>query len=144
MYLGARLRIQAADERHTYFQGVAMFQVLPNGPNRIDIVFGGKLDSEDMRAALDELFSKSKGIEHGRMLYRVKDFKLPTLGAFAVEFSRLPKLFGLIRKFDRAAVLADQDWVQKASEIEGALIPGLKIKAFDLDEADEAERWLAG
>ena len=29
-------------------------------------------------------------------------------------------------------------------EIEGALIPGLKIKAFDLGEADEAERWLAG
>jgi len=57
-----------------YFQGVTMFQVLPNGPNRIDIEFGGKLDSE----------------------------------------------------------------------IEGTLIPGLEIKAFDLDEADEAERWLAG
>ena len=119
-----------------------MFQVLPNGPNRLDIVFGGKLDSDDMRIALDELFRKSEGIEHGRMLYRVSDFKLPTLGAIAVEFSRLPKMFKLIGKFDRVAVLADKEWVQKASEIEGALIPGLKIKAFDLDDADEAERWL--
>jgi hypothetical protein len=121
-----------------------MFNVLPNGPNRLDIEFGGKLDSDEMRIALDELVSKSEGIEHGRMMYRVNDFKLPTLGAIAVEFSRLPEMFKLIRKFDRAAVLADKEWVQKASEIEGALIPGLKIKAFDLDEADEAERWLAG
>ena len=121
-----------------------MFNVLPNGPDRLDIEFGGKLDSDEMRIALDELVSKSEGIEHGRMMYRVNDFKLPTLGAIAVEFSRLPEMFKLIRKFDRAAVLADKEWVQKASEIEGALIPGLKIKAFDLDEADEAERWLAG
>lgn len=121
-----------------------MFQVQPNGPNRIDIEFGGKLDSDDMRVALDELVSKSEGIQNGRMLYRINDFKLPTLGAIAVEFSRLPKMFKLIRKFDRAAVLADKEWVQKASEIEGALIPGLKIKAFDLDETAEAERWLAG
>ena len=120
-----------------------MFQVVPNGPNRIDITFGGKLDSDDMKVALDELSEKSAGIEHGRMLYRVNDFKVPTLGALAVELSRLPEIFKLIGKFDRAAVLADKDWVQTASEIEGALIPGLKIKAFDLDETEDAERWLA-
>ena len=120
-----------------------MFEVVRNGPNRIDITFGGKLDSEGMKAALDKLVQESEGIEHGKMLYRVFDFKLPTLGAIVVEFSRLPAMFRLIRQFDRAAVLADKDWVQTASEIEGALIPGLKIKAFDLDDADDAERWLA-
>ena len=121
-----------------------MFQVELNGSNRIDIEFCGKLDSDEMKIALDELISKSKGIEHGQMLYRIEDFKLPTLGAIGVELSRLPELFRLIRKFDRAAVLADKKWVQNASEIEGALIPGLKIKAFDLDQEAEAEAWLAG
>lgn len=119
-----------------------MFQVTPNGPNRVDIEFGGKLDSDQMKVALDELEEKTLGIEHGKMLYRVKDFNVPTLGALGVELIRLPAMFRLIGRFDRAAVLADQDWVQKASEIEGALIPGLKIKAFDLDEEDEAEAWL--
>ena len=120
-----------------------MFQVSTNGPNRIDITFDGKLDSDEMKVALDELTKCAQGIENGRMLYRVVDFKLPTLGAIAVELSRLPEMFKLIRKFDRAAVLADKDWVQTVSEIEGALIPGLTIKAFDLDETEEAERWLA-
>jgi len=121
-----------------------MFRVVRNGANRIDIDFSGKLNSDEMKVALDELMSSAEGIEHGRMLYRIRGFDLPTLGAIAVELSRLPDAFKFIRKFDRAAVIADKDWVRKASEIEGALIPGLEIKAFDIDEEAEAESWLAG
>ena len=120
-----------------------MFEIVRKSSNRLDIDFGGKLGSDEMKVALDELFSSAKDIEHGRMLYRVRDFDLPTLGAIGVELSRLPEAFRFIRKFDRAAVLVDKDWVKKASQIEGALIPGLKIKAFDLDEEEEAENWLA-
>jgi len=123
---------------------VLMFKVVRNGVNRIDIDFSGKLNSDAMKVALDELTSSAKDIEHGRMLYRIRDFDLPTLGAIGVELSRLPEAFRFIRKYDRAAVLANKNWVKKASEIEGALIPGLEIKAFDLDEEAEAENWLAG
>jgi len=120
-----------------------MFTVTPNGINRVDIEFGGRLDTDEMKAALDELESKTQGIENGRMLYRVGDFKLPTLGALAIEFSRLPSMFGLIKRFDRCAVLADQEWIKKISELEGALIPGVDIKAFGLDDEAVAEAWLA-
>ena len=120
-----------------------MFTVTPNGPNRIDIEFSGKLDSDEMKLALDELASNAEGVENGRILYRVGKFKLPTLGAIAIQFSRLPSMFGLIRKFDRCAVLADQKWLKTVSEIEGALIPGLEIKGFSLDEEAAAEAWLA-
>ena len=120
-----------------------MFRVTANGPNRIDIELSGKLDSDEMKIALDQLISKAEGIEHGRMLYRIGDFKFPTLGAIRVELARLPELFRLIGNFDRAAVLADKAWIKKISELEGALIPGLKIKAFDPDEKAEAEAWLA-
>ena len=120
-----------------------MFTVTPNGPNRVDIELSGKLDEAAMEVALDELIEQTKDIEHGRMLYRIGDFKLPTLGAIKVELARLPKMFGLIRNFDRAAVLADQSWIKVISEIEGALIPGLKINAFDPSEEAAAEAWLA-
>ena len=119
-----------------------MFEVVKNGVNRIDIEFSGKLNSNDMKIALDELMKNAKDIKNGRMLYRIQDFDIPTLGALGVELSRLPELFKLMRKFDRAAVLANKKWVKKVSEIEGALIPGLEIKAFDLDEEAEAESWL--
>ena len=120
-----------------------MFTITPNGPNRVDIEFSGKIDSDQMKVALDDLASQTEGIEHGRMLYRIHDFKLPTLGAIGIELSRLPSMFGLIRKFDRCAVLADQNWLKKIGEIEGALIPGLEIKGFDPNEEEAAEAWLA-
>ena len=121
-----------------------MFKVTQNGENRLDIELSGKLNSEEMTVALDELVSKSEGIENGTMLYEIIDFHIPSLGAIGIELSRLPSMFGLIRKFVRAAVLSDKMWIQKVSELEGALIPGLEIKAFDRDQREEAEAWLSG
>ena len=120
-----------------------MFKVIPNGKNRLDIEMSGKLNAEDMEIALDELVSKSKDIKNGKMLYEIIDFHLPSLGAIGVEFSRLPVMFGLLKKFDRAAVLTDKSWLKKVSEFEGALYPGLEIKAFNRDQKAEAEDWLS-
>lgn len=120
-----------------------MFNVTKTGTNRLDIELSGKLNSKEMHIALDELENKSRELENGLMLYDVIDFHLPSLGAIAIEFSRLPSMFGLIKKFRRAAVLADKNWIKKASEIEGMLIPGLEIKAFDRDQKEEAETWLS-
>ena len=110
--------------------------------NRLDIQLSGKLNSEEMKIALDELVNKSENIENGKMLYDVIDFHLPSLGAIAIEFSRLPSMLGLMKKFDRAAVLTDKTWLKKVSEFEGMLYPGLEIKSFGRDHRAEAEVWL--
>ena len=120
-----------------------MFTIEKNGESRLDIEFSGKIDAEAMKVALVDLFHKSQGIENGTMLYRIRDFDLPTLGAIGVELSNIPDLFKLIGKFDKAAVLANQHWIRVVSQIEGALIPGLEIKAFELDQKSEAKAWLA-
>lgn len=119
-----------------------MFQVMRNGNDRIDVEMSGQLDSSEMRAALDELSQKSEGIEHGRLFCRTYGIHLPTLAAMGIEVSRLPKMFTFARRFDRMAVVSDQGWVRKTSEIEGALLPGLSIKAFEPQQVAEAERWL--
>ena len=120
-----------------------MFKVTKNEINRLDIELSGKLDAEEMKITLDELVNKSNDIENGKMLYEIIDFHLPSLGAIGIEFSRLPSMFSLIKKFDRAAVLTDKTWLKKVSELEGALYPGLKIKAFNRDQKTEAEAWLS-
>jgi len=120
-----------------------MFEVIRKGTNRLDITMSGKLNSEEMKSALDELVIKSENIVNGNLLYDVVDFHLPSLGAIAIEFSRLPSMFGWIRKFERAAVLVDKSWIRKISELEGALITGLEIKAFDRNQRNEAEVWLS-
>ena len=120
-----------------------MFRVTQKGKNRLDIEMSGKLNSEEMKTALDELVSKSKNIENGTILYDIINFHFPSLGAIAIEFSRLPSMLGLMRKFDRAAVLTDKTWLKKVSEFEGVLFPGLAIKAFNRNQKEEAEAWLS-
>ena len=56
-----------------------MFKIMQNGLNRLDIELSGKLEADDMKIALDELVSKSKNINNGKMLYKIIDFHLPSL-----------------------------------------------------------------
>ncbi|MXO96625.1 STAS/SEC14 domain-containing protein [Erythrobacter aquimaris] len=119
-----------------------MLTITKPSADRVDITLDGKIDADIMRTALDDLIAKSDGVKGGKMLYRITNFELPTLSAIAVEFTRLPKLFGLLGAFDKCAVLSDSDWLRKAAEIEGALFPGIEIKSFGLGQQDVAEEWL--
>ena len=119
-----------------------MLNVSKPSANRLDIELSGALDTEAMRSALDHLIEKSEGITNGRMLYKILDFEMPTLGAMALEFQKMPKLFSLIGRFDKCAVLSDTAWIRTAAEIEGAVIASLEIKSFPLSGKKAAEDWL--
>lgn len=121
-----------------------MIKTTKPAENRIDMELNASsIDEETMRRAIEELIEKSEGVEHGQLLYRLHHFPWPSLSAMAVKFEHLPKLFGLLGKFDRCAVLSDEAWLRTAADIEGALIPGLEMKGFEMDEAEAAEKWLA-
>lgn len=119
-----------------------MLKIEKKSNTRVDIGLSGALDSQAMREGLDALIKASEDVEHGVMLYRIENFSLPTFGALSVEFGKLPELFSLLGKYDRCAVLCDRAWLRAAAEFEGALIPGLSIKAFQLGETAAAEAWL--
>ena len=110
--------------------------------NRIDIELSGRVSSEEMAQGLDDLLEKSQDVNAGVMLYRISSFAFPDLAAIAVEMARLPKLFGLLGRFDRCAVLSDAAWIRTTAEVEGALFPGIDIKGFDLGDEQTAEAWL--
>jgi len=120
-----------------------MLTITKPAADRVDITLKGSLDADTMRVALDDLIAKSEDVTKGRMLYTIVDFEMPTLGAIGVEFARLPKLFGLLGKFDRCAVIADAGWLRRAAEIEGAVFPGIDIKSFEPMDIAAAEVWLS-
>ncbi len=119
-----------------------MLNVSKSSPNRINIELSGALDAEATRLALDQLIEESKGITHGKMLYKISDFEMPTLGAMAAELYRMPKLFHLIAKFEKCAVLSDTAWIRNAAEIEGVVFRSLAIRSFVMADAKAAETWL--
>lgn len=120
-----------------------MIEITKVGDSRIEFKMSGSLDADHMRAALDEISEKVQGIDNGVILYEIVDFELPSPGAIAIEFSRLPSMLGLLRHFSKAAVFTDKTWLKKVSEFEGAVIPGLEIRAFERDERGKAEAWLS-
>ena len=121
-----------------------MLEVTKLADDRVDIAISGKLDADAMAEGLDQLITASAEVNHGKILYTISDIGMPSFSAIAVEFKRLPALMGLLGKFDKVAVLSDIGWIKKAAEIEGAVIPGLAINTYDLEETDAAEVWLEG
>lgn len=121
-----------------------MLNVSKPKANRLNIELSGVLNAADMQAALDGIVRESEGFSGGTMLYTISDFEMPTLGAMAVELYRMPKLFSLLERFDKCAVLCDTQWIRTAAQIEGAIIPSLAIKSFALNEVAAAEAWLEG
>ena len=112
------------------------------GPQRVELHLQGKLTAESMRQLLEDFIAVSDGIEDGTLLYVIEDFEMPSARALAVEMRYLPKLFSLIGRYKKCAVLSDVGWIRTVAVLEGKLIPGLEIQDFAPDERDEAEAWL--
>ena len=120
-----------------------MIRIEKTADDRIDLQLNGKIDADEMRTALEDLLTLTEGMENGRMYYTITDFQIPDLPALAVEFRYLPRMFSLISRLDKVAVLSDQNWIRKAAVSEGKLIPGLEIRDFDLSDPKAAEDWLS-
>ena len=119
-----------------------MFTIKENPDKIVELTIDGEIDTHAMKIGLDQLLEIFENRKHGRLFYRIVNFKMPGLSALMVEFNRLPRLMSLIGKIDRAAVVTDENWIAKAARIEGALIPGLEIRTFTLEEEDAAFAYL--
>ncbi|MEM9436421.1 MAG: STAS/SEC14 domain-containing protein [Pseudomonadota bacterium] len=120
-----------------------MLKVVKTAPNHLDLFLEGQIDGPEMNAALSELVDTTNGMENATMFYHISGFAMPTPSAFMVELGYFPKLFGLISKFRRCAVVTEHAWLRAAAELEGVVIPGLDIKSFEPGQEDMARRWLS-
>lgn len=122
---------------------MADFTLNTRGDNRVDLTLSGKIEPDEMRSLLDDFLDATSTIERGAMLYTITDFEIPSASAIMVEFPYIPKLLRAAGRFRKIAVIADAAWLRNAAELEGALMPFLKIDAFKPDEIERAEAWLA-
>lgn len=120
-----------------------MLKIEKESENLVRLELSGQLDSTEMELGLNQLIEATQDMKNGKMLYFIDDFEIPTLGALMVELGKLPSLFAMVTRVDKAAVIAGASWLRTVSEWEGAIIPGLDIKAFKKDQEEEARAWLA-
>ena len=120
-----------------------MINITKPSENRVNLVLEGAFTADNMADGLDELISMSENVQNGVLWYEIRRFDWPSASILMVELKRIPKLFGLLGKFDKCAVVSDIGWIRKFAEIEGKFMPGLTIKSFEMAQGDAAEAWLA-
>lgn len=112
----------------------------PAGYWRLEIA--GRIDEAQMKSGLESFLATLQAQDKTDFLYTIRDFELPTLQAVAVEFGYIPRLFAALSRIGKVAVVAEADWLRRAADIEGRLIPGLTIATFRPEEVSQAIEWL--
>ncbi len=116
-----------------------MFTVIKGIPEDIlGIVISGKTTEEDYDQ-LNPLLEKHK-MEHGTIKFFVEIDELNyTAKAMWEDFKT-----GLHYWHDIKAlvIVTDKQWLEKSIEALGAIIPGMTMKGFELNERQKALEWL--
>lgn len=102
----------------------------------------GQVHTDEMDSELDRLLAMTAKVRGGRLLYDIREFEMPSLGAMMVEMRKMPQLLSLIGRFDKAAVMAEAPWLRAMAEWEGMLMPGFEVKSFAHKDEKEAREWL--
>lgn len=119
-----------------------MIEVIGDLPdNTIGVAARGKVTAEDyeniIEPIVDEIFQRH---EKARFLYYLGDeFDGFEPGA-AWEDTRLG--LGHYTGWEKVALVTNRDWLRATFRALGVLMPGA-VKTFDIDELDEAKRWVA-
>lgn len=58
------------------------------------------------------------------------------------QFRRVGEVLRRAHDIDRCALITDSNWIRNSAKIEGAVIPGLELMAFEPEEATAAKKWL--
>ncbi len=121
-----------------------MLDLLPSpGPDIVAFRVTGKVTAGDIErswaaigAALDEAATIGLYVE-------IADLGGFTLDALVKDVAMGFQQIGQWRRFARYAVVADAAWIRTMASIEGAILPGIEIRAYTPDQGDDAMAWLA-
>jgi hypothetical protein len=103
----------------------------------------GKLTVEDYREVLVPTLREAVDAGEVRMLFVLSDFDELEPRAL-LEDAKTGFELGFLKHsaWKRSAIVSDADWVKKALRMFAWMTPG-EVKAYDLDQEDEARRWVA-
>ena len=115
-----------------------MFTIYPTDDERvIELEIKGDVTKEDYALLEDAIKEKLKEMEHVNLLCRITEFSGITAQAVLKDFKLFIKHYSNIRKM---AVISTKDWIEWMTKL-GAVLP-VEMKHFELDDYDQAQRWV--
>lgn len=120
-----------------------MYGLLPPlAPHVVAYRIGGTIEAdtiEDVFAAIDDALERNPTVH---LYAEIESLGGMTLDALVRETASGLRLLPRLRRFGRYAVVTDTAWIQTAVRLEDWLFPGLALRAFGFEEAEEARAWV--
>lgn len=107
--------------------------------NVVGIRVNGKIEDQEFDAVIALLEKKMQHNARVRIYIEMESFKGFSPKTFFKDLK-----FGLKNwdRFDKEAVVTEKKWVQKFADIGGKIFSDIEVKAFSLDEKEQAKAWI--
>lgn len=100
----------------------------------------GRVDASDMDRITAVCKDKLARHRKLRVYVEVPSFRGISAEAF---FKDLKQGLAEWNRYEKEAVVTDEAWLARVSEVTGRLVPGLEVRAFPSSEAAAAKAWVA-
>jgi len=104
----------------------------------------GNIKPESMTQGLDWIHELDAEDDDFNLRIDMAQGEFDDLAAISAEFKRVATVLRHSKSAKKCALMTDSMFLRNSAKVEGAVIPGLEVRTFDLDEATPAERWLKG
>lgn len=121
-----------------------MHEFIDTPGDTLAVTVSGKITGADLSAMIERLERAFDDHEKVHVFVETRSLDAIELSGLRSYVVRALPMFGKLHRFGRVAVVADQAWVQTATRIESAVLPGIGYRTFQPDERDTALAWVIG
>ena len=117
-----------------------MMQPITSPKNVVAYRVSGKIEEEEIEKVVDKIDSSLEEYPKISFYTEIGEVEGMTFAAFFKDLGEGLKQLKNLDRFERVAVVTEQDWAKKLAKLEGRL-SGVEVEVFSMDKKDEALTW---
>jgi ketosteroid isomerase-like protein len=129
-------------QRQRRSQEAGMLEVLPAPETVVAIRVTGQVTEEDVERAIQIIEAALARQPRIAILAEVEISGL-TAGAFARRLTYGISKFRDIKRFPRAAIVTNQEWLRRIAWVQDRILPWVEVRTFSPSEREEAVTWVS-
>lgn len=111
-----------------------------NGVAFMDV--NGRVGEDELKQGLSWFQERAEANDNYNICIDLRAEEFSDLSAVSREFKNVASMLRHATTAQKCAIISDSAFVRNSAKVEGAVIPGLEIEAFDVTERDPAVAWL--
>ncbi len=109
-------------------------------PRAVGAKISGKIEKPDLDQVIAAIEKKLQKVDKIGIYVELESFDGISFDALAddVKFA-----LANLNRFDKKAVVSEEEWVEKAAEFADKVFSGIEIRHFSPEEREKAKKWVA-